>query len=120
MPPGRRRDADLNRAPASPVHETILDSANIVRSNNRNCGTSVVGFRNRARVTCGPLMMVGQGVLSMTKTVYAAAAKRAGKRARAKLFMAPAHKVKGREAKVLRYLYREFLVAELAAAGVLA
>jgi hypothetical protein len=56
----------------------------------------------------------------MTKTVYAAAAKRAGKRARAKMFMAPAHKVKGREAKVLRYLYREFLVAELAAAGVLA
>lgn len=54
------------------------------------------------------------------KTVYKVAAKKAAKRARARLFMAAAHTTKGREAFMLRKMYRAFLVAELVAAGAVA
>lgn len=48
---------------------------------------------------------------------YKGAAKRAAKRARAKLFMTADYKIRGREATFLRYAYRTILVEELAAAG---
>lgn len=52
--------------------------------------------------------------------VYKLAAKRAGKRARTKLFMTADYRIRGREAGFLRHAYRTFVVAELAAARTIA